>query len=172
LSAGQPAPGGLLGPALATSIVLHAALMLSLGGGLRLPSPAPRAEPLMAVLSLAAERAELVSPEPDAVAAANVTDIANVAKQPPAQAEAARAVAQQGILFDPRRYYRSDEVDVRARPLSMATQPRSERVVVLEPEGAASQALPDDVKELRFHPAQRGGVAVPSRKRVELSFVP
>ena len=93
-------------------------------------------------------------------------------------------------------YYKSAEVDVRARPLEMKPRGRTadnyplgrlaivklrlfiseegavDAYEILEADGLPKAAGLDDIREIRFRPAERGGRAVKSQKVVEFSFVP
>jgi hypothetical protein len=93
-------------------------------------------------------------------------------------------------------YYTNEEVDVRATPRLMANGSRAEkslllgRVVklklrlyigddggvdnfdILQADGLTPSVVIDDIRDLKFNPAQRGGRPVKSLKVVELTFVP
>lgn len=104
--------------------------------------------------------------------------------------------APTGVAAELPIYYANDEVDVRATPRLMANASRAEkslllgRVVklklrlyigddggvdnfdILQAEGLTPSVVIDDIRDLKFNPAQRGGRPVKSLKVVELTFVP
>jgi len=101
-----------------------------------------------------------------------------------------------GVPFATAHYYRTADLDLAARPMEMSSPPRNQRsavfgrlvkiklelfinesgsidrINVLESDGRHDVLVLEDLRDLRFHPALRGGAPVKSRKTIELSFVP
>jgi hypothetical protein len=134
-------------------------------------------------LKVPIERREAVDAQPD--------------DQPPAAARAGtHGVQRDAASGDAAVYYTTQELDVRATPVKMETtlalekslllgrlvrvklrlfiseQGNVDRFEVLEADGLTSSVSLDDVTEIRFRPAQKGGRPVKSQKVVELTFAP
>ena len=165
-----------LAGSIAASVALHAAAAAWLEPGAhgdeRKPSPA-RA-PL--IVSLAATL-------PSGISA-------------PASRAAARGRASMAAIADPSLYYTAKQVDLKATPIGMKTSVRTpdnfplgriatvklrlfineeggvDGYEVLAADQLPSAALLQDIREIRFRPAERGGRAVKSQKLVGFSFVP
>ena len=123
-------------------------------------------------------------------------NISGASHQPPASPTNASRDENTGLLQNNVRYFNTRELDVSARPIALSSAPRAGRVannsrmvrikmeIFISEDGKIdhlnlieSDVLPDDpilgeIRELRFHPAQKDGIAVKSRKIIELSFVP
>jgi len=117
------------------------------------------------------------------------------AREEPAPSGSSREAPGRAFPVRPR-YYTAQEVDVRATPAKLTTRTRTEanlmlgrfvrvklrlfisetghvdRFDVLEAEGLADPATLNDIREVRFLPAQKDGLAVKSQKIIELSFLP
>jgi hypothetical protein len=122
----------------------------------------------------------------------------SAAPQPKATVPMTRAGdgAKLGALGSPSVYYTAKQVDLKATPLEMKTRVQTpdnfplgriatvklrlfinelggvDDYQILATEQLPSRTLLQDVREIRFRPAERAGRPVKSQKVVEISFIP
>jgi len=114
----------------------------------------------------------------------------------PASRAGERGRASMAAIADPSLYYTAKQVDLKATPIHMKTSVRTpdnfplgriatvklrlfineeggvDGYEVLAADQLPSAALLQDIREIRFRPAERAGRAVKSQKLVGFSFVP
>ena len=163
-----------LAGSIAASVALHAAAAAWLEPGAH--GDERKSSPARAPLTVS-----LVSPESVSAAAPRA---------------GGRGRSRLAAIAEPSLYYTAKQVDLKATPIDMKTSVRTPdnfplgriatvklRLFISEQGGVdgyeilAAEQLPNaallqDVREIRFRPAQRAGRAVKSQKVVEISFIP
>jgi hypothetical protein len=192
--------GGRLGLALVVSLAVHAGLVLGVTlDGVSFGAPQVLRAQLVPVPAVDATRVSPPTESQTApglrTAAAPPEAVPETAPDasPGATVEGSSS-AKQVAGAEPPVYYAPQDVDVRATPVGMQTTLSSEREMllgrlvtvrlrlyisdagivdrfdVLQSDGLTDGVSLDDVKSLRFNPAQKNGRPVGSQKTVELTF--